>query len=57
MKYSKGCFNQKCEYSESGCCTFYRSLEEQYDDEQDGLPMDWCDGSEEYQKECGMLKE
>ena len=57
MKYSKGCFNDKCEYSESGYCTFYRSLEEQYDDEQDGLPMDWCDGSEEYQKECGVLEE
>lgn len=56
MNYPKGCFNQKCEYSENGYCVFYRSLEEQYDDEQDGLPMDWCDGSVEYQNECGMLK-
>ena len=35
----------------------YHKLEQQYDDEQDGLPTDWCDGSEEYQKECGMLEE
>ena len=32
--------NKKCEYCQNGLCTFYRDIEEQYDDEQDGLPTD-----------------
>jgi hypothetical protein len=32
--------NKKCEYYENGLCTFYRDIEQQYDDEQDGLPTD-----------------
>ena len=49
--------NKKCEWCENGLCTFYRDIEEQYNDEQDGLPTDWCDGSEEYMRECGIINE
>jgi hypothetical protein len=49
--------NKKCEWCENGLCILFRSEEQQYDDEQDGLPTDWCDGSEEYMRECGMLNE
>lgn len=48
---------KKCEWCENGLCIYFRSEEQQYDDEQDGLPADWCDGSEEYMRECGMLDE
>ena len=42
----------KCEYCEEGLCTYSRTVEEQEQNEQDGLPCDWCDGSEEEQKHC-----
>lgn len=48
---------KKCEWCENGLCVYFRSEEQQYDDEQEGLPTDWCDGSEEYMRECGMLDE
>lgn len=44
--------NKICEYCEQGLCTYYRSVEEQWDHEQEGIPTDWCDGSEEYQEIC-----
>lgn len=42
----------RCEYCEEGICTYFRSLEEQYKDEEDGLPAEYCDGNEEQKKEC-----
>ena len=44
----------KCEYCEEGICTYFKSLEEQYADEEDGLPADYCCGTEEDIKECGL---
>lgn len=41
-----------CEYCEEGICTYFKSLEEQYANEEDGLPADYCEGTEEFQKEC-----
>ena len=32
--------NKKCEYCENGLCVYFRSEEQQYDDEQEGLPTD-----------------
>lgn len=49
--------DKKCEWCEDGLCIFYRTAEQQYDDEQEGIPTDWCDGSTEYQRECGMIRE
>lgn len=49
--------NSKCEWCEDGVCVYFRTLLEQYFDEQDGLPTDWCDGSIEMQIECGMKEE
>ena len=46
-----------CVYREEGICTYWKSLEEQMDDEQDGLPAEYCDGLEEDMKECGLLKD
>ena len=46
-----------CEYREEGICTYFKSLEEQYADEEDGLPADYCDGTEEDMKECGFFDE
>lgn len=44
----------KCDWCEEGICTYCRSVEEQFDDEQNGLPVDYCDGSIEWQRECGI---
>jgi len=49
--------DKKCEWCENGLCIYYRTEEQQYDDEQEGIPTDWCDGSLEYQIECGIKKE
>jgi hypothetical protein len=47
----------KCEYCEEGICTYFKSLEEQYKDEEDGLSAEYCDGNEEQEKECfGYVK-
>ena len=45
-------FKKICEYCEDGIFTYYKSLEEQYANEEDGLPADYCEGTEELQKEC-----
>lgn len=43
---------KKCEYCEEGICVYWRSLEEQYKDEEDGLPAEYCDGNYEQMVEC-----
>ena len=43
---------KKCEYCEEGVCTYFKSLEEQYADEIDGLSADYCFGTEDDIKEC-----
>ena len=45
-----------CDWCEEGVCTYGRDLEQQYNDEQDGLPADYCNGTEEEQKECGAYE-
>lgn len=42
----------KCEYCEEGLCTYSRTVDEQENDERDGIPCDWCDGSQEEQNYC-----
>ena len=43
----------KCEYCCDGVCEYYASYEDQLKNE-----IEWnCDGTEEEQKECGMMKE
>ena len=53
--------NKRCEYCEEGVCVYFKSLEEQYKDEEDGLPAEYCNGDEEQMRECfedlGLLTE
>lgn len=46
-----------CEYREEGICTYYKPLDEQFADEEDGLSAYYCDGTEEDMKECGCFEE
>lgn len=56
-KYFVDCHGTKrCKYREEGICTYDKSLEEQLDDEEDGLPAYYCDGLEEDMIECGLLE-
>lgn len=32
--------NGKCEYCEEGICVYFKTLEEQYNDEENGLPAE-----------------
>lgn len=34
--------DKKCEWCENGLCTYFRTEEQQYDDEQEGIPKDIC---------------
>jgi hypothetical protein len=44
---------EKCEYCVEGFCEYYASYEEQLENEVEYA----CDGTEEEQKFCGILKE
>lgn len=46
---------KKCEYCEEGICTYWHSLEEQYAAEEDGLPAEYCSGTEEDMEECSDI--
>lgn len=57
-KYFVDCNGVKrCRYREEGICTYDKSLEEQFDDEENGLPAYYCDGLEKDMIECGLLEE
>lgn len=46
----------KCGWCFEGLCTYCRSLEKQYDDEIDGIPVDMCDGSALSMLTCGRAR-
>lgn len=46
-----------CKYREEGICTYWKTLEEQYEDEENGLPAYYCDGLEKDMEECGLEEE
>lgn len=45
---------KKCDWCEEGICTYWGDVEDQYEKEQEGIPVAYCDGTEEEMEECGI---
>lgn len=46
--------NTKCDWCEQGICTYWGDVDEQYEKEQEGIPVAYCDGTVEEMNECGV---